>query len=235
MRHPSLRRLLATPPLTPTAGVLPDPRSRVNGAGKLFERTTGSSRCLNPAPMVPLPRFNRSPRSDVASASPRKRPCNWPPPKTAATPPALEAAAPMRSPQYRRPMMPAARGADAAARQNRGARGRPSRRHGPAGFYARRCPDREHQRAAASDAGSSSKCGRRLRRRCATSPIRARNRRAGAASSARRRRPADIDPQSVEGLKSAAVPLIMSFDEEQKQQVRDLAHVMGLDQLASQF
>jgi hypothetical protein len=46
---------------------------------------------------------------------------------------------------------------------------------------------------------------------------------------------ADIDPQSVEGLKSAAVPLIMSFDEEQKQQVRDLAHVMGLDQLASQF
>jgi len=47
--------------------------------------------------------------------------------------------------------------------------------------------------------------------------------------------PADIDPQSVEGLKSAAVPLIMSFDEEQKQEVRDLAHIMGLDQLASQF
>ncbi len=46
---------------------------------------------------------------------------------------------------------------------------------------------------------------------------------------------ADIDPQSVDGLKSAAVPLIMSFDEEQKQQVRDLAHVMGLDQLASEF
>jgi hypothetical protein len=46
---------------------------------------------------------------------------------------------------------------------------------------------------------------------------------------------ADIDPQSVEGLKSAAVPLIMSFNEEQKQQVRDLAHVMGLDQLASEF
>lgn len=46
---------------------------------------------------------------------------------------------------------------------------------------------------------------------------------------------ADIDPQSVEGLKSAAVPLIMSFNEEQKQEVRDLAHVMGLDQLASEF
>jgi hypothetical protein len=47
--------------------------------------------------------------------------------------------------------------------------------------------------------------------------------------------PADIDPESVEGLKSAAVPLILSFNEEQKQEVRDLAHVMGLDQLASQF
>jgi hypothetical protein len=47
--------------------------------------------------------------------------------------------------------------------------------------------------------------------------------------------PADIDPGSVEGLKSAAVPLILSFNEEQKQQVRDLAHVMGLDQLASEF
>ncbi len=46
---------------------------------------------------------------------------------------------------------------------------------------------------------------------------------------------ADIDPQSVQGLKSAAVPLIMSFDEEQKQEVRNLAHVMGLDQLASEF
>ncbi|MGB7037264.1 MAG: hypothetical protein WBD71_17260, partial [Xanthobacteraceae bacterium] len=45
----------------------------------------------------------------------------------------------------------------------------------------------------------------------------------------------DVDPQSVENLKSAAVPLIMSFDNDQKQQVRDLAHVMGLDQLASEF
>lgn len=47
--------------------------------------------------------------------------------------------------------------------------------------------------------------------------------------------PADIDPESVEGLKSAAVPLIMSFNDDQKQEVRNLAHVMGLDQLASQF
>ena len=53
-----------------------------------------------------------------------------------------------------------------------------------------------------------------------------------AASSARI---ATIDPDSVEGLKSAAVPLIMSFNAEQKDEVRNLAHVMGLDQLAAQF
>ncbi len=46
-----------------------------------------------------------------------------------------------------------------------------------------------------------------------------------------------VDPDSVEaqGLKSAAIPLIMSFSAEQKDEVRSLAHVMGLDQLASQF
>jgi len=43
------------------------------------------------------------------------------------------------------------------------------------------------------------------------------------------------DPDAVASLKSAAVPLIMSFDDEQKQEVRSLAHVMGLDRLASQF
>ena len=48
---------------------------------------------------------------------------------------------------------------------------------------------------------------------------------------------AQADPNSpeVQGLKSAAIPLIMSFNSEQKDEVRNLAHVMGLDQLASQF
>jgi hypothetical protein len=48
---------------------------------------------------------------------------------------------------------------------------------------------------------------------------------------------ASADPNSadVQGLKSAAIPLIMSFNSEQKDEVRSLAHVMGLDQLASQF
>jgi len=48
---------------------------------------------------------------------------------------------------------------------------------------------------------------------------------------------ASVDPNSseVQDLKSAAIPLIMSFNDEQKDEVRNLAHVMGLDQLASQF
>jgi hypothetical protein len=48
---------------------------------------------------------------------------------------------------------------------------------------------------------------------------------------------AALDPDSaeVQGLKSAAFPLIMSFSDEQRNEVRSLAHVMGLDQLASQF
>jgi hypothetical protein len=48
---------------------------------------------------------------------------------------------------------------------------------------------------------------------------------------------ASADPDSIEvqGLKSAAIPLLMSFNSEQKDEVRNLAHVMGLDQLATQF
>jgi len=48
---------------------------------------------------------------------------------------------------------------------------------------------------------------------------------------------ASLDPDSVEvrGLKSAAIPLIMSFSDEQKNEVRSLAHVMGLDRLASEL
>jgi hypothetical protein len=46
-----------------------------------------------------------------------------------------------------------------------------------------------------------------------------------------------IDPNSPEvaRLKSAAVPLIMSMREDQKQEVRQLAHTMGLRQVASMF
>jgi hypothetical protein len=46
-----------------------------------------------------------------------------------------------------------------------------------------------------------------------------------------------IDPNSPEvaRLKSAAFPLIMSMREEQKQEVRQLAHTMGLKQVATMF
>jgi hypothetical protein len=46
-----------------------------------------------------------------------------------------------------------------------------------------------------------------------------------------------IDPDSaaVQDLKSAAIPLLMSFSDEQKDEVRNLARNMGLDQLASEF
>jgi hypothetical protein len=49
--------------------------------------------------------------------------------------------------------------------------------------------------------------------------------------------PGAIDPDSaeVQSLKSAAIPLLMSFSDEQKDEVRNLAHGMGLDQLASEF
>ena len=61
----------------------------------------------------------------------------------------------------------------------------------------------------------------------AGAPARCRAKRAS--SGGRSRQP------EVQGLKSAAMPLIMSFNDEQKDEVRSLAHVMGLDQLASQF
>ena len=48
---------------------------------------------------------------------------------------------------------------------------------------------------------------------------------------------AALDPYGpeVQGLKSAAFPLVMSFSDEQRSEVRSIVHVMGLDQLASQM
>jgi hypothetical protein len=50
-------------------------------------------------------------------------------------------------------------------------------------------------------------------------------------------RPGAPDPNSAEvaDLKSAAIPLLMSFSDQQKDEVRSVVHVMGLDQLATQF
>jgi len=50
-------------------------------------------------------------------------------------------------------------------------------------------------------------------------------------------RGATIDPNSVpvQRLKSAAFPLIMSLSDDQKQEVRTMVRLMGLENLASQF
>lgn len=48
---------------------------------------------------------------------------------------------------------------------------------------------------------------------------------------------ASIDPNTpeVQNLKSAAFPLLMSFNSDQKEEVRSLTRLMGLEQLASMF
>jgi hypothetical protein len=45
--------------------------------------------------------------------------------------------------------------------------------------------------------------------------------------------PAQIDPDRVQRLTSAALPLLMTFDEKQKSEVRRLARIMGLENVAS--
>ena len=45
----------------------------------------------------------------------------------------------------------------------------------------------------------------------------------------------DLNGPAVQRLKSVAVPLIMSLSEDQKREVRSLAHVMGLDGVAASF
>jgi hypothetical protein len=56
-------------------------------------------------------------------------------------------------------------------------------------------------------------------------------------ASARSAPMAYVDPDSneVQRLKYAALPLIMRLNEDQKQEVRSMAHVMGLDGVASSF
>jgi hypothetical protein len=60
---------------------------------------------------------------------------------------------------------------------------------------------------------------------------------AGATKGASAKRLAAVDPNSagVQQLKSAAFPLIMSFNDDQKSEVRQLARLMGLEQVAASF
>jgi hypothetical protein len=45
----------------------------------------------------------------------------------------------------------------------------------------------------------------------------------------------DMSTVDVDGLKSAAFPLVMSFNDEQKRELRSLAHLLGLERVASRF
>jgi len=45
----------------------------------------------------------------------------------------------------------------------------------------------------------------------------------------------DMSKVNVEGLKSAGLPLVMSFNEDQKQELRSLAHLLGLENVMSTF
>jgi hypothetical protein len=45
----------------------------------------------------------------------------------------------------------------------------------------------------------------------------------------------DMSTVDVDGLKSAAFPLVMSFNDDQKREMRSLAHLLGLDSVASRF
>ena len=45
----------------------------------------------------------------------------------------------------------------------------------------------------------------------------------------------DMSTVDVDGLKSAAFPLVMSFSDDQKRELRSLAHLLGLDSVASRF
>ena len=44
-----------------------------------------------------------------------------------------------------------------------------------------------------------------------------------------------LDPDDVQRLKYAAIPLVMNLREDQKHEIRVLAHVMGLEKLAAEF
>jgi hypothetical protein len=62
-----------------------------------------------------------------------------------------------------------------------------------------------------------------------------RDERKAASRSDARSRTIDPDSAQVQRLKSAAVPLIMSLSSDQKEEIRTLARLMGLETLASQF
>ncbi len=208
--------------ISPAAGVLNT--SPVTAAAGTDD---GQFALLNPTPMVPQPVH---PAADVAVQTPVPHASVQLASVTGSMPPATVAAELSRSPRISAPAPAAAvpsRANRAPVAPRRGVMNRPGFMFDDAQIASIKerlhlTPDQQQMWPAVEAA---------LRNIAYTRAQQARRR----AVSGETTQAADIDPDSVAGLKSAAVPLIMSFDEEQKQEVRDLAHVMGLDQLAAQF
>ena len=130
----------------------------------------------------------------------------------------------------------------AAAGGQAGSASAPSGEPEPAAASAEQCgaqqrPDRQHQGAAQAHVLSKPAVAagriRAARHRLSGPPGRTEARIQRARQ--RARRPIDPDSAPVQRLKSAAFPLIMSLSEDQKQEVRTMVRLMGLENLASQF
>lgn len=214
----------ATDDALPDSGVLPDPDSAAATAAPANSLSDAQLALLDPAPMAPQPRPQEEPQiSQVLAPQPEVQLASA---EVAAPTSARESNA-MRRPAPP-PVMPARVQRPVkipAVAVQRRPMNRPGYMLDDAQIASIKqrlhlTPDQEQMWPAVEAA---------LRNIAYTRAQRMRSRGAGMVQTG------DIDPESVENLKSAAVPLIMSFDDDQKQQVRDLAHVMGLDQLASEF
>ncbi len=173
---------------------------------------------LDPEPMVPV-------------VEPPQQPVTLPPPESVSAPAPQQSEPPAEPRTEIRPPAPSPR----AAAKARSAAERAARHASRQGFLLNDAqiasikgrlhltPDQERMWPAVEAA----------LRNIAYAKVRA-ARRLGAPESAQTAS-LDADSAEVQGLKSAAIPLIMSFNDEQKGEVRSLAHVMGLDNLASEF
>ena len=45
----------------------------------------------------------------------------------------------------------------------------------------------------------------------------------------------DMSKVNIEGLKSAGFPLVMSFNDDQRQELKSLAHLLGLEKVLANF
>jgi hypothetical protein len=92
-----------------------------------------------------------------------------------------------------------------------------------------------HLRLRAIPRGADRRSGRRWRPRCATSSREIKVASLGNGTSAGPTAYIDTNSAEVQQLKSAALPLIMRLNDEQKREVKSMAYIMGLESVASLF